>query len=334
VLSRANPPLCHLIHCLPLSFAECDLFVASVAVHPLFVNRRDLTYTWHLRAAADECRLGIHRPRSAQMRVRVLTDSSTNVPDSYLAQLSIIELPALVNFGTQSFLNKVELSTEEFYRRLAAADTLPTTAQPLPKHFAAAYEQAAAEGADEAVVVVVSGRMSGTLNAAAVAAETAPIKVHLWDSMSASMARDGLDALTILAQLERIRARMQAVTTPATLRNLIAGGRAPKLKGNIGELLDIKPILAMVDGLLEPVGQARGRRKAVAEVLARVAEAVGDQPVRVAVTHANVAGEAAQFAQTVQTCLNVAELVVTDLGPVLATLAGPGIIALCAYTLE
>ncbi len=114
------------------------------------------------------------------MRVRVLTDSSTNVPDSTLAQLRIIELPALVNFGTQSFLNKVELSTEEFYRRLAAADTLPTTAQPSPKQFAAAYEyeQAAAEGADEAIVVVVSGRMSGTLNTAAVAAETAPIKVH------------------------------------------------------------------------------------------------------------------------------------------------------------
>ena len=280
------------------------------------------------------------------MRVRVLTDSSTNVPDSYLAQLSIIELPALVNFGTQSFLNKVELSTEEFYRRLAAADTLPTTAQPLPKQFAAGYEQAAAEGADEAIVVVVSGRMSGTLNTAAVAAETAPIKVHLWDSMSASMgagwqaiaaaemARDGLDASVILARLEPIRARVQAVTTPATLRYLIAGGRAPRLKGNIGEVLDIKPILAMVDGLLDPVGQARGRRKAVAAVLNRVAEAVGDKPARVAVTHANVPDEAAQFAQTVQTRLNVAELVVTDLGPVLATLAGPGIMALCAYTLE
>ena len=280
------------------------------------------------------------------MRVRVLTDSSTNVPDHYLAQLNIIELPALVNFGTESYLNKVELPTEEFYRRLATTDQLPTTAQPLPKQFAAGYEQAAAEGADEAIVVVVSGKMSGTLNAAAVAAETAPIKVHAWDSASASMgagwqaivaaelARDGLDAPTILARLEPIRARMQAITTPATLRNLIAGGRAPRLKGNVGELLDIKPILAMVDGLLEPVGQVRGRRKAVAEVLNRAAEAFGDKPARVAVAHANVAEEATQFAQTVQTRLNVAELVVTDLGPVLATLAGPGMMALCGYTLE
>jgi DegV family protein with EDD domain len=280
------------------------------------------------------------------MRLRVLTDSSTNVPDRYLAQLSIVELPALVNFDTQSFLNKVELSTEEFYRRLAVADKLPTTAQPSPKQFAAAYEHVAAEGADEAIVVVVSGKMSGTLNSAAVAAETAPITVHLWDSMSASMgagwqaiaaaemARDGLDASLIVARLGQIRTRMQAVTTPATLRNLIAGGRAPRLKGNIGELLDIKPILAMVDGLLEPVGQARGRRKAVAEVLTRVVEATGGKPMRVAVMHANVAEEAAQLAETVRMRLNVVEMVIADLGPVLATLAGPGLMALCAYTLE
>ena len=137
------------------------------------------------------------------------------------------------------------------------------------------------------------------------------------------MARDGLDAAVILARLELIRARVQAVTTPA-------GDQVAQR----GEVLDIKPILAMVDGLLDPVGQARGRRKAVAAVLNRVAEAVGDKPARVAVTHANVPDEAAQFAQTVQTRLNVAELVVTDLGPVLATLAGPGIMALCAYTLE
>ena len=127
---------------------------------------------------------------------------------------------------------------------------------------------------------------------------------------------------------------MQAVTTPATLRNLIAGGRAPKLKGNIGELLDIKPILAMVDGLLEPVGQARGRRKAVAEVLARVAEAVGTSR-RVSLSRMPTSPMKPRSSlKPCKRCLNVAELVVADLGPVLATLAGPGIIALCAYTLE
>lgn len=278
------------------------------------------------------------------MRIQVITDSSTNVPDAYLARLKIIEMPALVNFGAESFLNKVELSAEEFYRRLAAADKLPTTAQPSPKQFAAAYEQAAAAGLEEAIVVVVSGKMSGTLNSAVVAAENAPIKVHMWDSMNAAMgagwqaiaaaemAHAGRDSAAILAELAAIRARMSTYTTPATLRNLMASGRAPRLKGSIGELLDIKPVLAMVDGTLDPVGQARGRRKALAAIVDRTVEAVGDRPARVAVAHANALAEAERLAETVRGRLNVAELVITELGPVLATLAGPGIMAVCAYT--
>ena len=278
------------------------------------------------------------------MRIQVITDSSTNVPDAYLARLKIIELPALVNFGAESFLNKVELSAEEFYRRLAAADKLPTTAQPSPKQFAAAYEQAAAAGLEEAIVVVVSGKMSGTLNSAVVAAENAPLKVHMWDSMNAAMgagwqaiaaaemAHAGRDSAAILAELAAIRARMSTYTTPATLRNLMASGRAPRLKGSIGELLDIKPVLAMVDGTLDPVGQARGRRKALAAIVDRTVEALGDRPARVAVAHANALAEAERLAETVRGRLNVAELVITELGPVLATLAGPGIMAVCAYT--
>jgi fatty acid-binding protein DegV len=65
------------------------------------------------------------------MSIRVVTDSSTNVPEAELARLNIAEVPAVVNFGAESFLNKVEISTEEFYRRLAAAEKLPTTAQPM-----------------------------------------------------------------------------------------------------------------------------------------------------------------------------------------------------------
>jgi len=283
------------------------------------------------------------------MHIQVITDSSTNVPDDYLARLKIIEMPALVNFGAESFLNKVELSAEEFYRRLAAADKLPTTAQPSPKQFAAAYEQAAAAGMQEAIVVVVSGKMSGTLNSAVVAADDgaghrAPLKVHMWDSLNAAMgagwqaiaaaemAHAGQDSATILAELAAIRGRMSTTTTPATLRNLMASGRAPRLKGSIGELLDIKPVLAMVDGTLDPVGQARGRRKALAAVVDRTVEAVGDRPARVAVGHANALEEAERLAETIRGRMNVAELVITEIGPVLATLAGPGIIAVCAYT--
>lgn len=280
------------------------------------------------------------------MRIRIVTDSSTNVPDEYLHRLRIVEIAAVVNFGDQTFLNKIEISTEEFYRRLASASRLPTTAQPSPRQFAEAYARLAGEGAEEVIAVTVSSRLSGTFNSAAVAAEHAPIKVHLWDSLSVSlgagwqaiaaaeMAEAGLSSHAIFGRLAAIRARMETAITPATLRHLIAGGRAPKLQGSIGEMLDVKPILAIIDGRLEPVGRVRGRRQALQVMLDRVASAFDGRPTRVAVAHANVPDEAEEYARLARTRLCVAEMIVTDLGPVLATLAGPGLIAIGGYTVE
>ena len=280
------------------------------------------------------------------MKMRVVTDSSTNVPDAELARLNIVEVPAIVNFGAESFLNKVEITTEEFYSRLAAAEKLPTTAQPTPRQFAQTYARLAAEGAEEIIVVTVSSKLSGTLSSAVLAAENAAIKVHPWDSLNASigagmqaiaaaeMARAGLPSAELLRHLGGIRNRMQTATTPATLRYLIASGRAPKLQSSIGELLDIKPILAISHGLLEPVGRARGRRRALQAMLDLVATAIGDRPARVAVAHANVADEAREFLAAVKARFQTDEPLFTELGPVLATLAGPGLIALGAYTLE
>lgn len=280
------------------------------------------------------------------MRVRIVTDSSTNVPDSHLRKLGILETPATVNFGSQSFRNKADLPVEDFYRRLATADKLPTTAQPTPTQFAEAYAQAAAEGAQEAIVVCVSARMSGTLNSAQIAGEHAPLVVHPWDSESASlgagwqaiaaaeMAQQGLDSECILERLAGIRARMQTAATPATLRHLVASGRVPRLRGNIGDLLKVKPILAMVNGLLEPVGQVHGRRRALEEMAQRVAEAVGGRQARVGVAHANVPDEAAAYLQAVCEQVRAVDTILTEIGPVLATLAGPGIIALCVYAVE
>ncbi len=279
-------------------------------------------------------------------RIRIATDSSSNVPDEYLDRLGIAEVAAIINFGAQSFLNKVELSTEEFYRRLAAADKLPTTSQPTPRQYSQAYERLAAEGAEEIIAVAVSSKLSGTFDSSVTAAETAPVKVHTWDSASASvgsglqaiaaaeMARAGLPVAEILRRLAGIRERLQTATTPATLRNLIASGRAPKLQGFIGELLDVKPILAMVDGMLEPVGRARGRRRALGAVLERVAQGLAGRPARIAIAHANAPDETAEFMAAVKTRIHVVDIILTDIGPALATLGGPGLIALGGYTVE
>lgn len=279
------------------------------------------------------------------MRVRIVTDSSTNVPDSYLERLAIAEALAVVNFGAESFLNKLGMPLPEFYRRLEVAVPIPTTSQPTPRQFVDAYARLAAEGADEIVAVCVSGALSGTLNSAVLAAEHAPVPVHIWDTqhvsmaagwqaiVAAEMAQAGADAATILARLAAIRPRIQMAFTPANLKYIVASGRAPRLRGAVGDLLNIKPILSTIGGRLEPVGQVRGQRRALEAMLDRIAAAVGPGPARVAVGHCNVPDQGAAYLAAVQTQLNVVEGFVFDLGPALAALGGPGLVGLAVYPL-
>lgn len=279
------------------------------------------------------------------MRVRIVTDSSTNIPEEHLQRLNIAEVPAVVNFGSDSYLYKVELSLEDFYRRLASTDRLPTTAQPSPQQFADAFQRAADEGVDQIIAVTVSSRASGTYNSALIAAEHAPVPVHVWDALhvsmaagwqtiaAAEMARDGLDVETILARLVSVRARAHMAFTPANLKYIIASGRVPRLRGTVGDLLNIKPIMVTQDGRLEPVAQVRTQRKAQEQMLNLIASALGEAPARVAVGHCNVPDEAAAFSERVRQRMNVKEHIIFDAG-MLAALAGPGVLGLACLRVE
>jgi DegV family protein with EDD domain len=148
------------------------------------------------------------------------------------------------------------------------------------------------------------------------------------------MAQEGLDSRTILDRLARIRDRVHMAFTPANLRYIIASGRVSRLRGTVGDLLSIKPVLTTEAGLVELVTQVRGQRRALEEMLQRIATALGDGPVRLAVGHCNVPEEAARYLESARARMNVVEAVVFDLGVVLASLGGPGLIGLGGYALE
>jgi DegV family protein with EDD domain len=279
------------------------------------------------------------------MPVRIIIDSSANVPEDYLQRLNMIEVPAVINFGQDSYVYKVEMSLDEFYRRLAVSDRLPTTAQPSPQEFLKAYRRAADEGASEVIAVTVSSKASGTYNSAKVAAELAPLPVRVFDTLHVSMAAgwQAIDAAErvmagsgvseILARLEAVRARLQMAFTPSNLRYLIASGRVPRLQGMIGDLLNIKPVIVTIDGVLEPVARVRTQRKAQEYMIDVIATAIGGKPARVAVGHCNVPEDAAAFAELAKQRFDVTEFILFDLG-MLAALGGPGLLGLGAYTVE
>ncbi len=279
------------------------------------------------------------------MPTRIVTDSSTNVPEEYLQRLNIIEVPAVINFGQDSYRYKVDMPLDEFYRRLVATERLPTTAQPSPQEFLKGYQRAADEGATEVIAVTVSSRASGTYNSAVVASEHAPVPVRVFDTLHVSMAAGwqtidaaetvmaGASAAETLDRLSRIRERLQMAFTPVNLKYLIASGRAPRLQGMIGDLLNIKPIMVTTEGVLEPIARVRTQRKAQEYMIDLIATAVGPKPARVAVGHCNVPEEAAIFAEQARQRFNVSEFILFDLG-MLAALGGPGLLGLGAYTVE
>ena len=284
------------------------------------------------------------------MTVRVICDSSINVPNSYLSSLRIVECPAIVIFGGEVYLNKVDILESEFYRRLAQlpkGSPLPTTAQPTPRQFTEAIEQVKAEGASSIVITTVSAKLSGTHNSAVQAAELEhDVPVFVWDTNSVSlgggwqtivaaeMAQAGASFEEIVATLPKLPQRIVTVFTVDTLKYLVAGGRLSPVQGMMGTLLNVKPMLIIDDGLLKPIGRERGRKSAKAALIDLVRNQVGDSPVRIAIVNANVPDEAKALEPAVREALNVQELIVVELGPVLAAQAGPGVIALGALQVE
>jgi len=267
----------------------------------------------------------------------IVVDSTADFPEAGERFPSWRVVPLYVRFGDESYRDYVELGPDEFYARLRAVAETPSTSQPTPGDFLAAYEELA--GFERILSVHIAGKLSGTIESARAAArELGGDKVRVLDSQSASAAIAML-ALAIQRRLERgtsdeevdalvERYRQQAglLFTVDTLEFLARGGRIGRARAWAGELLNIKPILTIQDGEVVPVKRVRGNRKAFLEFESAFTAATGDRPsLRVGIAHAEAPERAEALAQMVRRTRPAAELeVVTALGPVVGAHAGPG----------
>jgi DegV family protein with EDD domain len=271
----------------------------------------------------------------------IVLDSTADLPDPSARHSNWRMVPLYVQFGDETFRDYLDLDPNQFYRRLRDAPQPPSTSQPTPADFSSAYESLAAY--ERILVVTISAKLSGTHESARAAAETAgDDRVRVIDSMSASggiviladalqrrLARgtttDELDAL-----VERFRADSGLLFTVDTLDYLVRGGRVGRAAGLAGQLLNVKPILAIRDGEVYPLKRVRGRAKALAEFERLFVEGSADRPgLRVGVAHAEAEREARDLAQRVEQARPGASLdFFGTLGPVVGTHAGPGTLGL------
>ncbi len=277
--------------------------------------------------------------------IKIVTDSTAYLPQTTIRQQDIRIVPLYVHFGEEAFREGVELSNREFYARLKEAPELPTTSQPSAGEFARVFDEVAQAG-HEILVLTISSKLSGTWNSAMNAKEMLPhARISVVDSLTTSI---GLQLLLqaaaeaiaagatlgeVVNQIEDIKNKLHVLFVVDTLEYLAKGGRIGNAKAFLGTLLKVKPILVLQDGVIGPLEQVRSKRKALCRMLDLSAEYAGDggPQARVAITQALVEEEAQAFGRDIQARLGCSEPLISELGPVIGTHTGPGVIGVGMY---
>ena len=267
----------------------------------------------------------------------IVVDSTADFPEGPQRFPNWRVVPLYVRFGDESYRDYVELEPEAFYARLRSPAETPSTSQPTPGDFLAAYEELA--GYERILSLHIAGKLSGTIESARSAARLLDSdRVRTIDSESASAAIAML-GLAIQRRLEhgtsddevdelvaRYRREAGLLFTVETLEYLARGGRIGRARAWAGELLSIKPILSIKEGEVLPVKRVRGNRKAFLEFASAFEAGTRDVPtLRVGIAHAAAPERAEALRKMVRHTRPAAEVeLVTTLGPVVGTHAGPG----------
>ena len=273
------------------------------------------------------------------MAIKIVTDSTADVPPELAAELGITTVPLYVQFGGKSYRDRVDITENEFYARLETDPSHPTSAQPSPQDFATAYDSIAA-GADGIVSIHISEKMSGTMSSARQGAKMMkkPVPVEVVDSKFTSMAQ-GL-VVVAAARLAKTGKDLQAVAAAArgivddihllvlfdTLKYIARGGRIGRAKALLGSILNVKPLLAIKDGEFVPVGQVRSRAKGI-ERLFELARDASNNIAELAVIHSTTPDEAETLAERLREFLPADKIHIARFGPVLGVHGGPGVLA-------
>jgi fatty acid kinase fatty acid binding subunit len=273
--------------------------------------------------------------------VKVVADTTSGLPRETLKNLGIPLIPQVVVFGEESFNDDTELDTAAFLQKLKASKQLPKTAAPPPALYHPVYEQALREGQD-VVVVAPSAKVSGTVRSAEVAAQDFPkLKVAVVDTqtiagnlatlvlLAHAWAQEGADADTIVSRLNDWIPRGQIFFLVDTLEYLQKGGRIGGAKALLGEMLQIKPILCVKGGQVEPFEQQRTKRRALARLVDVVEEQCpkGSQ-AHLCVMQADAAQEAELLAADLRFRMNLTDIPIYELPPAIVTHGGPGTLAI------
>jgi DegV family protein with EDD domain len=273
--------------------------------------------------------------------VKIVADTTAGLPREMLKLLSIPLIPQIVVFGEKSYRDDTELDTASFLAKLKASKELPKTAAPAPALYNPIYADAKQIG-ESVIVIAPSAKLSGTVRAAMVAAQDfVGADVRVVDSltiagnlaslvlMADAWAKSGLDADTIVSRLNEWIPRGRIYFLVNTLEYLQKGGRIGGAKALMGELLQIKPILCLREGQVEPFEQQRTKKRAVARLLEIVEEQCPKSPeAHLCVMQADAIEEAEMLASDLRSRMHLTSIPIYELPPAIVVHGGPGVLGI------
>lgn len=275
--------------------------------------------------------------------VAIVTDSTSDLDPADAAARGIDVVPLFVNFGDTRFRDTVDLSREEFYRKLASLKLLPTTAQPTPAMFEDAFRPHVDAGR-AVVCLTIMSRLSGTINAATTAAQAFPgAAIHVVDSRTvagglallaqhaAEVANGGASDATVLEVIERDSSSLCGFASIPDLSHAVRTGRVSRAQAFVGSLVKIVPVLRIENGAIEEQARVRTFARAIETMIDAAAVAANRADgARICVIHSHAPDEAARVVTALRAKLTTAPAQFEQLeaGPVIGTHAGPGAVGI------
>ena len=279
--------------------------------------------------------------------LHIVTDGAVDMPPAWAEEYSIHTIPINIQFGEKTYLQFIDLDFDSFYQMVDETKTIPKTSQPSPHQFVEFYKSIAHEG-DTILSIHVTRKLSGTYASSVIAAEQLKDSFNIIpvDSAGGSiglgfmcrearkMKRKGKSLEEILRYINGVKDKVQIILTLDTLEYARMSGRVGTLSAALASVLNVKPIAALKDGVIDMVGKVRTRRKALDRVLEIGLEAYGKQEVYLGVVHARDLKSGEAILEEAKKIFNVREAILTDLSLSLAVNFGPGTIGLVLYPVE
>ncbi len=277
--------------------------------------------------------------------IKIITDTTSGLPPELARARDIPILPQIIIFGEEAYRDDTEMDTRMFLQRLRSSPTLPKTAAPPPALYNPIFERLLAEGYRTIICLHPSSELSGTVRSALTAAQDFPgADIRVVDTrtiaaplatavlLAARWAQEGVDADSIIARVQALLARQRVYFVVDTLEYLHRGGRIGGAQALLGGLLQVKPILTLRDGRVEPFEKQRTQRRALERIRELVLEECPPTPESyLAVMHADAEATARELAADFSARLGIPEVPIYELPPAIVTHAGPGVLAVSYF---